>query len=89
MTGPIHPDRFDQLCEDSRRLKFLEAYVGKHGSILIDNGHPNCHSGGRDADVSFHRCFRTGKRTLAEAIDELMVRYPELLEERSEVQAHD
>ena len=88
MTGPINPDRYDELCQAERRMKFLEAYVEKFGSILIDNGHPSCHYGGRDADISFNRCFRHGKRTLAECVEELMAEHPELCEEITEVKAN-
>lgn len=35
MTGPIPADRFDQLCEAERRMKFLEAFALKHNGIHI------------------------------------------------------
>ena len=35
MTGPINPDRYDELCLAERRMKFLEAFAAKHKGVYM------------------------------------------------------
>jgi len=74
MICPINPDRLTELCEAERRMKFLEAYAADRGVVLTDFGGANRVLAGKSFGV------------FSAMVDGLMLQFPELCEEITEVQ---